>query len=229
MCAVIVDLLSQLPFGVSPDAACTGTIESQVDSIVYTVTVDAVAAADAADFVNGAPADVVISDEPADVVISDELSSVTDSTIDIVSVQAAAVPTTDCSAANPLIANRCLDCCDFQDTPGCAQCAPMFSCCLAPPSPPSGPGPGPGPLPGPPCSVSNPCTGDAFCNFDFGDGGFCEACSDCTSAKRCAITKRHAAPRALISFFVTGSRFTVTPRRAASASCSTHRRTKPLQ
>ena len=122
MCAVIVDLLSQLPFGVSPDAACTGTIESQVDSIVYTVTVDAVAAADAADFVNGAPADVVISDE---------LSSVTDSTIDIVSVQAAAVPTTDCSAANPLIANRCLDCCDFQDTPGCAQCAPMFSCCPA--------------------------------------------------------------------------------------------------
>ena len=48
--------------------------------------------------------------------------------------------------------------------------------------------------------------------------------------KRRAITKRHAAPRALISFFVTGSRFSWTPpRRAASASCSTHRRTKPLQ
>jgi hypothetical protein len=51
--------------------------------------------------------------------------------------------------------------------------------------------------------------------------------------KRRAITKRHAAPRALISFSVTGSRFSWTckspPRRAASASCSTHRRTKPLQ
>ena len=77
MCAVIVDLIS-------PDAACTGTIESQVDSIVYTVTiVDTFAAADAADFVNGGPADVVFSDE---------LSSVTTSTIDIVSVEAAAVP-----------------------------------------------------------------------------------------------------------------------------------------
>ena len=85
MCAVIVDLyLSGLPFRVSPDAACTVTTESQVDSIAYTVTiVDTFAAADAADFVNGGPADVVISDE---------LSSVTTSTIDIVSVEAAAVP-----------------------------------------------------------------------------------------------------------------------------------------
>ena len=40
----------------------------------------------------------------------------------------------------------------------------------------------PQPGPGDACSVSNPCASDIFCNFDFDDSGFCEACSNCTSA-----------------------------------------------
>ncbi|EOD27539.1 hypothetical protein EMIHUDRAFT_468827 [Emiliania huxleyi CCMP1516] len=80
MCDIVINLIQQ------PVAACMVTRESQVDSYVYTVTiVDTFAAADAAAFAND-------PDNEVEVLISGELSSVTSSTIDIVSVEAAVVP-----------------------------------------------------------------------------------------------------------------------------------------